>query len=248
MLAVITGASSGIGKELAFQLAEENYDLVLLARREDRLLEIKKALEKLDVSIEILTLDINNLDSCKRVIDYLKDREVNLFINNAGFGLFGESINNDLNKELNMINLNIKSLHYLTKEMLKIMKIGTIVNISSMAAFLPTPLLASYAATKAYVYSYSLALSYELEKKKIPINVLTVCPGPVKTEFNLVANAEPKMKGLDVKKCANIIVKGIKKNKKVIIPGFNMKLLRFFIRFTPNRLLLKISYQIQSKK
>jgi short-subunit dehydrogenase len=248
MFAVITGASSGIGKELAYRFAKKNYDLILIARREERLTEIKKDLEKLNVKVEILKYDLANLESCANLVENFKTKEIEIFVNNAGFGIYGHSITNETDKEFNMIDLNIKTLHFLTKEVVKIMNKGTIINISSMAAFLPTPLLASYAATKAYVYSYSEALRYELFKKEIPVNVMTVCPGPVKTEFNEVANANPKMKGLSVEKCVDSIIKGLDKKSALVIPGFKMKLLKFFIRFTPNWLLLRTSYKIQSKK
>lgn len=248
MFAVITGASSGIGKELAFRFAKKEYDLILIARREERLTEIKKDLEKLNVKVEILKYDLADLNSCKNLVENLKTKEINIFVNNAGFGVYGQSIENDTDKEFGMIDLNIKTLHFLTKEMIKLMTKGTIINISSMAAFLPTPLLASYAATKAYVYSYSEALRYELIMKEIPINVMTVCPGPVKTEFNEVANANPKMKGLSVEKCVDCIIKGLDKKQALVIPGFKMKILRFLLRFAPNKLLLRVSYKIQSKK
>lgn len=248
MLAVITGASSGIGKELAYRLAERNYDLVLVARREDRLREIKKDIENYGQKATILPLDLSDIQSCHNLINYLKNQDVDIFINNAGYGIYGESRLQNLSDELKMIELNIISLHYLTREILSIMKSGSIVNISSMAAFLPTPLLSSYAATKAYVYSYSQAIRYELIKSDVPINILTVCPGPVKTEFNAVANASPKMKGLSVDKCVKSIIKGIDKKKPLVIPGFSMKLLKFFIRFTPNWLLNRVSYKIQANK
>jgi short-subunit dehydrogenase len=248
MLAVITGASSGIGRELALRLAERKYDLILIARRTERLLEISNLLKNVDIKVEILSMDLANIDECKNLLNTLKTRKIDLFVNNAGFGLYGASLDNDTDKEFQMLDLNIKTVHYLTKEILKIMSRGTIINISSMAAFLPTPLLASYAASKSYVYNYSMALAYELKQNKVPINIMTVCPGPVKTEFNEVANASPKMKGLPVEKCVESILKGLDKNKTLVIPSFKMKLLRFMLRFSPTKLLLKISYKIQSKK
>ncbi|MGD9761009.1 MAG: SDR family NAD(P)-dependent oxidoreductase [Candidatus Izemoplasmatales bacterium] len=248
MLAIITGTSSGIGKELAYRLAQQKYDLVLIARREDRLIEMKKDLEKYKINVDVLPLDLSKISSCKNLLEFLNGKEVNLFVNNAGFGLYGEAIYTSTEKEFNMLDLNIKSLHFLTKEVASIMKTGTIINVSSMAAFLPTPLLSSYAASKSYVYSFSLAFGYELKQKNIPINIMTVCPGPVKTEFNAVASADPKMKGLSVSKCVDSIIKGLDRKKSLVIPGFKMKILKFLIRFTPNWLLLKASYKIQSQK
>lgn len=248
MLAVITGASSGIGKELAYQLAEKKYNLILVARRKDRLEKIKKDLNKNNIEVEIFAYDLQDLQACKKLIANIQEKPIDIFVNNAGFGTVGNSFEVDTSRELDMIDLNIKSLHYLTKEMLKIIKDGQIINISSLAAFLPTPLLASYAATKAYVYSYSLALAYELKKARSLINVMTVCPGPVKTEFNEVANSSPKMKGITVQQCVNSIIRGIEKRKTLVIPSFKMKFLRFIVRFIPNRILLNSAYKIQSKK
>lgn len=248
MLAVITGASSGIGRELAYRFADLGYDLIIIARREDRLLEIKKDLETKAIRVDILLHDLEKLDECEKLFSEIKDKEISVFINNAGYGLYGFSLKNSTEKEFNMIDLNIKSLHFLTKKMSEIIKAGTIINISSMAAFLPTPLLASYAASKAYVSSYSEALNHELKMSNKDVRIMTVYPGPVKTEFNQVANASPKMKGLTVEKCVNDIMKGFKHKKSSVIPGLKMKMLRFFIRFSPKFLLLKASFNIQNKK
>lgn len=248
MLAVITGASSGIGKEIAYRLAKQNYNLILIARRLDRLESIKNDLSEYPISVDLLDYDISDLNKCESLIASLKSNRPDIFINNAGFGVYGDSLTVDTDKELEMINLNIISLHYLTKELIKIMDKGTIINISSMAAFLPTPLLASYAATKAYVYSYSQAVNYELKKNNKQVNVMTVCPGPVKTEFNQVANADPKMKGITVEQCVDSIIKGLNKKKSLVIPSFKMKFLRFIMRFVPTSLILKVSHKVQSKK
>lgn len=248
MLAVITGASSGIGKEIAYRLAKQNYNLILIARRLDRLESIKNDLSEYPISVELLDYDISDLNHCKTLVASLKSNKPDIFINNAGFGVYGDSLTVNTDKELEMINLNIISLHYLTKELIQIMDKGNIINISSMAAFLPTPLLASYAATKAYVYSYSQAVNYELKKNNKQVNIMTVCPGPVKTEFNQVANADPKMKGITVEQCVDSIIKGLNKNKSLVIPSFKMKFLRFIMRFVPTSLILKVSHKVQSKK
>jgi short-subunit dehydrogenase len=246
MRAFITGASSGIGRELAFQLAALNYDLILVARRIDRLKEIKEKIKDQDVII--IQSDLNDSKQLQSLIKQLKQYEIDLFINNAGFGKVGHSKDIETSQEIEMIELNVISLHKLTKFAIDHMKKGKIVNVSSLASFLPTPKIASYAATKSYVTSYSLSLDYELKKQNIPINVLTVTPGPIKTEFGKVAGADQKIKGMDVKKCARLIIKGIHKNKKIIVPGFKMKLLKFIIKFIPRKWLLASAYKIQSKK
>ncbi|QWC00033.1 SDR family oxidoreductase [Mycoplasmatota bacterium] len=246
MRAFITGASSGIGRELAFQLAELNYDLILVARRYERLEEIKKQITNRDVII--IQSDLNDPDQLSALFKQLKSYEIDLFINNAGFGKVGDSIEIDTSQEIKMIELNIISLHALTKFAIQHMHKGKIVNISSLAAYLPTPKLASYAATKSYVTNYSMALDYELKKLKVPIKVLSVAPGPIKTEFGKVAGVNQKMKGMDVKKCVKKMIKGIENNKKVIVPGFKMKLLKFILHFIPRRWVLASAYKIQNKK
>ena len=248
MYAVITGASSGIGKELAYRLSEKGYDLVLVARRLDRLNKIKKDLASKGNDIKLFNLDLHNLDNCSKLMEGISSLNVELFINNAGYGQVGETSSIETSNELAMIDLNIKTLHFLTKKYLEIFSTGIIVNISSMAAFLPTPLMASYAATKAYVYSFSQAINYELKKAKKDIRVLTVAPGPVKTEFAEVANANPKMKGITVEKCVKAIIKGIEKKKKLIIPGTTLKITRLLLRFLPLKLVLHFSYKIQNRK
>lgn len=248
MLAIITGASSGIGKELAFQLAQKNYDLILVARDKKKLEIIKVDLKQYKINVNVKVYDLSVLDNCKLLIDELKESKIDLFFNNAGFGIYGYSNHVDTDKELKMIDLNIKSLHYLTKEVLKLMDQGQIINVSSMAAFLPTPLLSSYAATKAYVYLYSQGLRYELKKQSIPINIMTVCPGPVKTNFNQNANASPKMEGIEVDVCVKSIIRGLHKRKGLVVPSFKMKLLKFLLRLTPNAIIVEIAHRIQNKK
>jgi len=244
MRALITGASSGIGRELAIRLAKQNYDLILVARRENKLKEIQSLFP--DHDIQIFQVDLSNQEQVTQFINNIKPYTIDLLINNAGFGIvkYTSEIQDDL--ELNMIDLNIKTLHRLTKFAINHMTSGKIVNISSMAAYLPTPLLASYAATKYYVRAYSEAINYELKKQHKPISVLTVTPGPIETEFGKVSGMT--LKGMPVEKCVTIILKGIKKNKAVITPGFAMKCLKFLIRFTPRKLLLSISYRIQNRK
>ena len=247
MYALITGASSGIGKELAILLAEKGYDLILVARRKDRLMELKDKLEKKDVKVLVETFDLSILENCDGLFEKIKELDVKLFINNAGYGKLGMFYEADLQAELNMIDLNIKSLHILTKLYIKHFNEGLIVNVGSIAGFLPTPKMATYAATKAYVNSFSRAVNYELMRNNKQIRVLNVTPGPVVTEFSDVANAKHN-RGMDAKKCALEIVRGIEKKKALIVPGASMKFLRFLIRFVPTRLLLKSAYRIQDSK
>lgn len=244
MRAFITGASSGIGREIANRLAKEKYDLILVARRQERLKEIQNLYK--DIDIVIKSVDLSDQNQVTRLMEDLKDYPIDLFINNAGYGIVEFSSDIADEKELNMIDLNVVTLHRLSKFAIHHMTKGKIVNISSMASYLPTPLLASYAATKYYVRAYSQALNYEMTLQKKDIKVLTVTPGPIATEFGKVSGM--KLKGMPVEKCVDTIMKGIKKNKTVIVPGFQMKLLKWLIPFVPSRLLLSTSYKIQSKK
>jgi hypothetical protein len=246
MKILITGASSGIGKELANQLAEKGHDLILIARRLERLNQIKESYPERNITV--IQTDLNDNQQLESLFKTLSNENIDHWYNNAGYGQYGYSSLIDTDKEIDMIQLNVISLHKLTKFAIEHMAQGKIINISSLASFIPTPKLASYAATKAYVTSYSEALNYELKTQKIPIKVLTVTPGPVQTEFGKVAGTDQKMKAMPVKKCVKIILKGVDKNKAVIVPGFQMKLLRFLVKFLPKKLILKASLNIQNKK
>ncbi|MCK5732370.1 MAG: SDR family oxidoreductase [Tenericutes bacterium] len=247
MFALITGASSGIGKELAYTLSNEGYDLILVARREKKLIEIKNQIELNGTQVIVKSFDLSNLENCISLFDEVKNYQINLFINNAGFGLVGLFENTDLDTELSMVNLNVVTLQVLTKLYIQNYKEGTVVNIGSIAGCLPTPSLSVYAASKAYVYNFSRAVDYELRRNNKAIRVLTVLPGPVKTEFANVAKSKIN-RGMEANMCARIIVKGIKKQKHTIIPGFSNKILYILTKFMPTRVLLRAAYNIQRKK
>jgi len=248
MYALITGASSGLGRGLAYVLAADNYDLILVARRDKLLSEIKdEIIEKHNVKVVVFSYDLSDIANCVSLFDKLEKYEINLFINNAGFGNLGYFNETDLSVEMQMIDLNIKALQTLTKLYIKTHNKGKVVNISSMAALLPTPIHATYSATKSYVYYFSRAINYELKKQGKNVKVLTVAPGPVKTNFNNVAKAS-RSKGMDVNKCVRLIYRGIKKEKELIIPGFTMKIIYFFSRFIPTKILMKTAHKIQSSK
>jgi len=250
VLAIITGASSGIGREFAYQLAAKQYDLVLVARRKDRLDEVKAVVEKeYGVHVTNYDMDLSNLDNCILLHEKTKNLEIDLFINNAGFGQVGEFTAIPLQRELDMIDLNIKSLHTLMKLYLSTMTQGVILNVGSMAAFLPTPLLAAYAATKSYVVSLSRAVNQELKKSGSKVSVLALCPGPVATEFGEVAQVTKKgLPGIEAKQCVREALRGIKRRKDVIAPSFAMKFMRFLLRIVPTKWVLAISYRVQQTK
>ncbi len=248
MKALITGASSGIGHDMAKILSILGYDLILVARRMDRLEQLKSEL-KTDVTL--IKLDLSELESCYTLYEMVKDKGVDIVINNAGFGVYGSFDETDLATELNMIDLNIKSVHILTKLFYKDFKAknsGYILNVASIAAFFPGPLFAGYYATKAYVLRLTLALNEELKQAGSKVYVGTLCPGPVKTEFDVVAKIGTGVRGLDSSYVADYAIRMMFKRKSVIIPGAAMKMTRLFSKFAPGKLMLKLTYMAQRQK
>ncbi|MCR5153292.1 MAG: SDR family oxidoreductase [Lachnospiraceae bacterium] len=247
--AVITGASSGIGKEIAKLLSKRGYSLVLVARRRDKLEELEKELVS---ETEIISADLSERAECEKLMERLSDREVEVLINNAGFGDCGAFSETDIQKELNMIGVNVTAMHLLMKLMLKKMQEsgkGYILNTASSAGLLPGgPYMATYYATKAYVTSITLAVARELEEAKSPVYVGCLCPGPVDTEFNAVANVEFALKGISAEYCADYAVKKMFKKKTIIVPSLQLKLAVFFSRFVSRKGLAKMAGSQQKKK
>lgn len=254
MKALITGASSGIGLEMAYILSEKGYDIIAVARRKDRLIKLK---EELKTDVEILCLDVTDVENCKIIAQ--KSDEVDVFINNAGFGVFGELCLTDLEKELKMLDTNIKAVHILTKlvtQKFREKNSGYILNVASLAAFMPGPLFSSYYASKAYVLRLTQALAEELRREKSKVRVSVLCPGPVDTEFSDVANVSfgignEKGKGiiiLDSKYVANYAINKMFSGKEVIIPGLVMKIAVFMRRLISDKLMAKAVCFIQKKK
>lgn len=246
MKALITGASNGIGKEMAIYLSELGYDLIVVARSKDKLNELKKSLK---TNVEVYEYDLSVLDNCYKLYDDVKDKKVDILINNAGFGVYGNYEYDILDKELNMIDLNIKCLHILTKLFVNNVYTKRILNVSSSAGLMKGgPLMSGYYATKNYVCSYSFALYEELRKCKSDKKISVLCPGPVDTGFNKRAKVKFNLKSLSAKYVARYAINQMFKNKLIIIPGFTIKLGIFVQRFIPTKILLKISYSIQKKK
>lgn len=248
MKALITGASSGLGADFARILSEKGYDLILVARRKKKMEALAK---ELNTNVEIIELDISSTYNCMKLYDKVKKEKIDILINNAGFGLCGTFTETDLNRELEMIDLNMKTVHILTKQFLKDMKKrnrGYILNVASSAAFAPGPLMATYYATKAYVLRLTQAIQYELKKEKSNVVVSCLCPGPVDTNFNKVANVKFSIKPLKSDDVAIYAIDQMLKGKKVIVPGFKMKITRFFSRFASDNLKCKVVYQVQRKK
>ncbi len=247
MYVVVTGASQGIGAELARIYASEGKSLVLVARNESKLNQLAQELKQKSVDVIIKPYDLSVQENCFKLFDEIKGLDIDVFINNAGYGNLGTFDMTDLDLEMNMLDLNIKAVHIMTKLYIQNFEEGVVVNVSSMAAFLPTPKLATYAATKTYVHNISRAINFEMKKQNRNLKVLCVVPGPVKTGFNERANASINS-GMDSYKCAKSIYNGIKKRKTLIVPGISMKILRFVVKLIPLGLLLRLSYKIQSNK
>lgn len=248
MKALITGASSGIGLDMAKYLASKKYELFLVARNKTKLEEIQ---QQLPTKVTIIVADLSNDQKLKELYVLTKKENIDILINNAGFGDFGYFTETDLNKELEMIDTNIKAVHFLTKAFAKDMEKnnhGYIMNVASSAAFQPGPLMATYYATKSYVYQLSSALYYEQKVKKTDVHISVLCPGPVETNFNNVAGVHFGIKPLKSSFVAKYAIDQMLKNKMLIIPGFKMKCAKFFSRFVPVSLLLKITYKVQKKK
>ena len=248
MYALITGASSGIGREMAIYLSSLGYDLIVVARRKECLEELKKICS---TKVEVISLDLSKEENCLKLYDKVKNKKIDILINNSGFGLCGDFIETDLNKELEIIDLNIKCLHILTKLFLKDMvknNKGYILNVASSAAFAPGPLMATYYSTKSYVLRLTQSIYRELKQKKSNVVISALCPGPVDTEFNDVANVKFAFKPLASKYVAKYAVNKLFKRKHVIIPGTSMKFNRFFSKIVPDKLSSIVIYHSQKKK
>lgn len=250
--AVITGASSGIGAEFAMQLAKEGYQLILIARRTERLQKLADRLKKHGILCEILTADLSITEEVYRVGEYINKKEVDIFINNAGFGDCGYFPDTNLEKEMEMIDVNVKALHMLMKIVLvqfQKQDYGYLLNVASSAGLFPGgPYMATYYATKAYVTSITQAVAKELSDHNSKVYVGCLCPGPVATEFNQKANVKFSLKEITARKCVTYAIMGMKKRKVVIIPTISLKLAIFGGRFISRAFNLSLVGYQQKKK
>ena len=248
MKALVTGASSGIGREISKYLSSLGYDLILVGRDKDSLLSLQKELK---TNAKIVVADLPSMDKLKEVYVVCKNDNIDVLVNNAGFGLYGEFNETNLETELNMIDINVRAVHVLTKFFLKDMikrDKGYILNVSSIAGFSSGPLMATYYATKGYVTKLTTAIYEELRRKKSKVHISCLCPGPVKTNFNKTAGVKFKGKSMESKDVAKYAVDKMFKNKLIIIPGTKFKLAKFFNRFASDKFSLKVVYNFQKKK
>ena len=251
---LITGASSGIGREFSKLFAEKGYRLVITARREKNLEEFKKMYP--EHNVEVIPCDLGSEAGAEYLYNEVKKRsiKVDILINNAGFGLFGEFYETDIEKEKKMIDLNVKALVELSKYFLQEMlerNSGRILNVASIAAFQPGPYISVYYASKAFVLSFSEALRNEVRNTGVCISVL--CPGPVETEFEKSSELTKsklfsKLKPITAEKVAYAGYRGLMKNRAVIIPGFFNRAAITAGTFVPTGIKVNIARKIQEKK
>lgn len=246
--AVITGASAGLGVEFAKCLSRKGYKLILIARREERL---KKLADRLKTECEIIPADLTEESECYRVWEEIKDKEIEIFVNNAGFGDCGCFIEGDLDKELNMVQLNVKAVHIFSKLALRKMQEknkGYILNVASCAGLMPGgPYMATYYATKAYVTSLTRAIAEELKESGSNVYVGCLCPGPVDTEFNKVANVRFSLPEIRSDYCVKYALRQMAKRKVVIVPTLRMKAAMTMGRLLPTFVYVKIAANQQTK-
>ena len=248
MKVLITGASSGIGKDFAKLLVHEYDELVLVARDKDRLKKLKDELNKVpDKRIKTVSLDLSDYKNCIEL--YEDNKDVDLLINNAGFGDCGYFDKTELDKDINMSNTNRTALHTLTKLYLKDMKknkSGHILNVSSVAGFMPGPLMATYYASKSYVLKLSESIREELRRENSNVKISVLCPGPVKTNFEKSANVKFQISKANSADVASYAIKHL--NKFYIIPSFSVRLARFGTKIIPNSILARFVFKVQKRR
>lgn len=250
MKVLVTGASSGIGRDMAREFAERKYDLIIASRDEKRLNELKTELEvQYKVNVKPITVDLSNEENCINL--YENNKDIDILVNNAGFGVFGEFTKTDLQKELDLIKTNIVAVHILTKLYLKDMvkkDNGIILNVSSIAGSMPGPLMCAYYSSKAYVLRLSEGIREELKKKKSKVKICVLQPGPVNTNFDNVAGVKFNLSSKTSEYVAKYAVSKLLKGKFNIVPGFTIKCAKFMSKITPDFIVAKICYHMQERK
>lgn len=247
MKALVTGASSGMGKDMAKYLASLGYDLFVVSRDKEKLEKIYKN-EK--VKVTIIDMDLTNTDNCIKLHEMLKKENIDILINNAGFGDAGKFTKTNLDKELEMIDLNVKSYHILTKLFLKDFvkrDYGRILNVASIAGFMYGPYMSTYYATKNYVVSLTLGIIRELKKDKSKVKVSLFCPGPVRTNFNKVANVKFNIGSISSEYASIYAIDNMFKDKEIIVPP-NMKLTKLLVKIVPYNIVTLINSYVQERK
>lgn len=248
MKALITGASSGIGREIALYLSDLGYDIIVVARNELALRDLQREVK---TKVEVISMDLTDRENVWKLHEMYKREPIEVLVNDAGFGVHGPVTETDLEKDLDLIDLNITAVHMLTKLFLKDMKkrnLGYILNVSSISGFLSGPLMAEYYASKNFVLSYTKAISAELKKEGSEVHISCLCPGPTKTNFNKTAKVEFKVKPYSAEYIAEYGVNKMFEEKTVIVPGFRMKFVHLASKIFPSILTTNVAYEIQKRK
>lgn len=241
--ALVTGATSGIGKQIAIQLTRQGYKVIACGRNVSELLTLNA-----QYGMQLYPCDLSSVEGCRRLCCDMASKNITLVVNSAGVGTLGRFDRISDEKDAEAIQINVIATQIITKFFAKKMKRGVILNVCSAAAFSPEPLMATYAASKAYVYSFSRAADHELKRMKKPVCIHVLCPGGVDTPFNKKAGYSDKIKGMSAEKCARCAVNGIMKEKRVIIPDAKTKILRQISKIVPEDVVLNVQYAFQKNK
>lgn len=246
--ALITGATSGIGRQIAAYLHELGWQLVLTGRNE-RILQDMAASYGRDT--RYIALDLSQRGAAEKLHAFCEGMDVELLVNNAGYGIFGAFAETSLESELNLIDLNIRAVHILTKLFLRDFRRqgrGRILCVASSAGFMTGPMLSSYYASKNYVVRLHLAIREELRREHSPVTISVLCPGPVDTNFNNRADVRFSLKPADARYVARCAVDGTLRGRALIIPTLKMKLALLGAKFCPEMPLAAVTYHIQKRK
>lgn len=247
MKALVTGASSGMGRDMAKYLLDLNYDLILVSRDKEKL---DKEFKEYKERVKTFAFDLTKEEECKKLYKVVQKENIDILINNAGFGDSGNFTETSLDKEIEMIDLNIKAYHILTKLFLKDFtkrNYGRVLNVASIAGFMPGPYMATYYATKNYIVSLSLAIYEELKRDNSKVKISIFCPGPVNTNFNNVANVKFNIGPLTSQYASKVAIEGMFQNKLIIVPA-NMRVNQIFAKIAPTKIVLKVVSLVQERR
>ena len=252
MIALVTGASSGIGRDIARSLAKHGINLIITARRRDRLSELKSELtEKYGVKVMCIAADLSKENQVLALYEKVRKYDIDILINNAGYGVFGNFTETDLERELDMLDVNVKAFHILFKLFLRDFKrrdCGYILNTASVAGFLPGPRFSSYYASKGYIVRMTQAVAEELRSERSHVHVSMLCPGPVNTEFSETARVKFLFGVYSSEKLAEHAVREMFGGRLIITDNFGTKALMTAAKFVPDMVLAFGAGLFQSRR
>lgn len=249
MTALITGASSGIGRDIARKLVKKGVRVIISGRNRQALEELRDELGA--HRAKVIVADLSMEHECYRLYEEAAKYDVDILINNAGFGVYGKFAETDLEKETDMIKVNITAMHILAKLFLRDFREknrGYILNVASAAGFMPGPYMAAYYAGKNYVVRLTQAVREELRREGSRVYVGALCPGPVRTNFNSVAGVDYDLEGIPCDYAAECAVRGLAARKGIIIPSVPIKAVTAAAKFIPSELLLRVAGSVQGRK